>query len=187
MRTPSSPRFAALAPLVLLAALAGGCSHVTTKVPGVLDLRSDGALAPLEKEPPKGQRDGFDAILHGDGVTGTSEVKVVDRKYWILNLVPVVNDSATEEIGQAMGREGALRNVRIGEQYTFFNFAVAYCCSVVPIVNCIVMPTPVGSPRDFYFWGARIKPIPEGVPLPSADPAPADSGAAAATDAPGGY
>lgn len=185
MRIPS---LYALAAVSLFAAT--GCSHITTKVPGVLDMRSDGGLAPVDKDKKSAERSGFDAIMNGEGVKGGSDVQVVDRKYWILDLFPVLNESATEEIGAAMGSDGALRNVRIGEQYSFANFGVGFCCGGVPILNCVISPGSLGSPRDFHLWGTRIKPVPAGMP-PAAEGAPPDAtGAAApapATSTTGGY
>lgn len=161
--------------LGVLAALSGACTHITTSVPGVLDLRSDGAGAAVDTKAPTGARGGFDALMDGDGVTGTAgEIKVEDRKYWVCGLLPVLNESATEEINAAVG-PGAMRNVRIGEQFTVLNWFTGACVRALPVVNIagIIMP-----PRDFRFWGTRIA-APEGVP-PPADGLPAEDAAAPA-------
>lgn len=141
-----------LALVAALAAGATGCTHITTTVPGVLDLRSDGSAATVETKAATGERSGFDAIMNGDGVKGTSDVMIEDRKYWVCSLFPVLNPSATEEISAAVGTS-AMRNVRIGEQYTLLNWGVSVCVSLIPLVNIagLVMP-----PRDFRFWGTRL-------------------------------
>jgi hypothetical protein len=143
-------RLTALAVLAL--SLTSGCYHITTKVPGVLDLRSDGSGAETDSAGPKdGSRTGFDAILWGDGVQGSGQVTVVDRKYWFIGLIPMGNESATEEIGSATGT-GALKGVMIGEQYTLIDFGIGFCATYIPIAGCFV------PPRDFKLSGSRVKP-----------------------------
>ncbi len=176
------------APLLACTALAlagAGCNHITTRVPGVLDLRSDGSGAPAESQPAKAEsRTGFDAILWGDGVQGSGSVTVVDRKYWLIKgLFPIANESATEEIAAATG-DGALRNVHIGELYSGWDFGISVIVGIIPVVDFIapcVMP-----PLDVTFSGTRVKvagtgdvaepPAPTGEPEPppvSSSPPPA--------------
>lgn len=106
------------------------CSHITTKVPGTLDMRTDGAEATLDTTAPQYGRDvartGFDAILSGDGVQQSgAHVTVVDRKLWALRYFPIMNESATEEIQAAMGK-GALRKVKIGETDSVIDIGILY-------------------------------------------------------------
>ena len=167
----------AIAPLLLLASLVGsaGCHHLTTKVPGVLDLRTDGSGAPAgTHKAGDGERTGFDGLMYGEGVQGSSDLTVTDRKYWACAFFPVLNESATEEITVALGPNGALKNCRIGEQYTVMNWLTQVVVNVLPVVNVlnIIMP-----PHDFHFYGAPVQGASAAVPLPATDtppePAPA--------------
>lgn len=181
-------------PILALAALVAGsgCNHLTTHVPGVLDMRTDGAAAaPATVKPGAAARAGFDSIVYGEGVTGTSDVKVIDRKYWACAFFPVLNESATEEITMSMGPTGALRNVRIGEQFTVMNWFMGVVVRAIPVVNVlgIIMP-----PHDFYFWGTPVStgadvalpPPTDAPPPPDAPPALApETPAAAPAPAPG--
>lgn len=179
----------AIAQLLVLAALgfSSGCHHLTTNVPGVLDMRTDGSAATAApRKAGVGERTGFDGIMYGEGVQGTSELKVTDRKYWACSLVPVLNESATEEITTAVGPNGALRNVKIGEQFTFMNWLTQAVVNVLPVVNVlnIIMP-----PHDFHFWGTPIEAASAAVPLPATDtppPPPADVTTPDAAAAPSG-
>jgi formylmethanofuran dehydrogenase subunit B len=133
--------------LVAAALAASGCTHITTKVPGTLDMRSDGADATPDTRPmtlgKEMSRSNFDAIMLGDGVQQSgSQVKVIDRKYWILQLVPATNESATEEIQAAMG-SGALRKVKFGETQSVTDVVVGYVGAIVPIVGLVVPPRTV--------------------------------------------
>ncbi|MBI1948147.1 MAG: hypothetical protein HYS27_20830 [Deltaproteobacteria bacterium] len=169
------------------AILAGSaCHHLTTKVPGVLDMRTDGSGAgPATRKAGAGERTGFDGLMLGEGVTGSSELKVVDRKYWVCSFFPIINDSATEEIQLAVGSE-ALKNCRIGQQFTIMNWLTSVVVQAVPVVNVlgIIMP-----PQDFHFWGTPVKaggdvalpppdappdapPPPDGAVVPTPAPAP---------------
>lgn len=181
----------AIAPLLVLAALAGssGCHHLTTKVPGVLDMRTDGSGATAApRKGNTGERAGFDGIMYGEGVQGTTDLKVTDRKYWVCSFFPIINESATEEITVAVGPNGALKNCRIGEQFTIMNWLTQVVVNVLPVVNVlnIIMP-----PHDFYFHGTPVE-ASAAVPLPATDtpppPPPADAPApdAAAAPAPAG-
>lgn len=181
----------AIAPLLALAALAagGGCHHLTSKVPGVLDMRTDGSgAAAAPRKAGTGERTGFDGLMYGDGVQGTNELKVTDRKYWVCSFFPIINESATEEITVALGPGGALKNCRIGEQYTIMNWLTQTVVSILPVVSVlnIIMP-----PHDFYFHGVPVAGASAAVPLPASDtpppppppeaPAPAPDAAAAPT------
>lgn len=87
---------------------------VTSKMPGVLDLRSDGADAPVRSEPlpPSATRTGFDAFAFGEGVKGGADVVIEDRSHFALSLIPIGNESSTGEWQAALGGQ-ALRNVAV--------------------------------------------------------------------------
>jgi hypothetical protein len=119
--------------------LSAGCQTVTVKVPGTLDMRSDGAGAPAASggKPldAKMARTGFDAIIWGDGVSVSGpHVTVKDRRYWALRLVPIANESATEEIAAAVGDNGAVKKVKIGDGYDLYSFGIRYVGRLVTSV-----------------------------------------------------
>lgn len=173
-----------LAPLLAVLAFGVGCNHITTKVPGVLDLRSDGSDAAVDSTAPKeAPRAGFDGLLWGDGVQGSGQVTVVDRKYWLLNLLAMGNESATEEINAAMG-DGGLKGVTIGEQYTLGDFGIGFCASGIPIAGCFVSPGQ--GPRVVKLSATRVKAGAVEV-APIVEAAPTDAAPAPASDATGGY
>jgi hypothetical protein len=128
--------------LLLLFALGGtfGCNHVTTRVPGILDMRTEGGDAPTA--PAKvTSRSGFDSILWGDGVKSAgSQVSIEDRKYWIIRLINIANESATEEINEALGPKGVARKVSVGDTYTLMDFAVGLCGSIIPLAGFALPP-----------------------------------------------
>jgi hypothetical protein len=104
------------------------CFHITTKVPGVIDMRSDGADMPTDTKPLTLGRDvsrtGVEAILMGDGTQQSgARVTVADRKFWAVGLVPLVNASTSEEIQAAVGT-GTLRRVKVGESETVIDVAM---------------------------------------------------------------
>lgn len=178
----------AIAQLLVLAALgfSSGCHHLTTKVPGVLDMRTDGSAATAAPRKPGGERTGIEGIFWGEGVTGTSELKVIDRKYWLCAFLPVLNESATEEITVALGPNGAMRNCKIGEQHTVMDWLIGFAVRALPVINAagIIMP-----PHEFHFWGTPIQVGTAAVPLPATDtppPPPADAPAPDAAAAPSG-
>lgn len=149
----------AIALSLATALVASGCLHITTKVPGVLDLRSDAAEAPANPKPPTGGRDGFDSILKGDGVQGKDNVTIDDRKFWVIGLIPLRDDGGPELINAAIG-DGALRNVTIGEQFTLLD-SLGYGIATDVISVCTfglggilgaVMP-----PWDFKMTAVRCK------------------------------
>jgi len=113
-----------------------GCYHVTSKVPGVLDLRSDGADSTVDSSPlPKGAtREGFDAFAYGAGVTGAADVLIEDRNHYVIDLVPILNESSTEEWKSALG-DGALRNIAITEQFGGMSVLLTLVKSCIPCVG----------------------------------------------------
>lgn len=123
--------------LIVLGSLASttACMHITTKVPGTLDMRSDGAEASADTSVVQYGKDvsrtGFDAIVSGDGVQQSgSHVTIADRKLWALAYFPIMNESATEEIQAALGK-GALRKVKVGQTYSVIDVAILYGGSLV--------------------------------------------------------
>ena len=152
-----------ISPLLVVAAMASttACTHITTKVPGTLDMRSDGAeAAPDTSVTQYGKdtsRSGFDGIVSGDGVQQSgSHVTVVDRKLWALSYFPIMNESATEEIQAAMGT-GALRKVKIGETESIIDFAIYYGGSfVTSFVGLSGFYALVMPPKTVTFEGERI-------------------------------
>src|SRR5688572_29461011 len=131
-----------LAVVAALVAVSTGCRHVTTKVPGVLDLRSDGSSAELAKDAPKTSpqltRTGLDSIIYGDGVAvAGSDITIVDRKYWVLGLIGVLNESATEEISAALG-DGAMKNVKVGDTYSPTNILIRIVGPAIPVVGQVL-------------------------------------------------
>jgi hypothetical protein len=151
-------RALALSLAAVCAVSATGCLHITTKVPGVLDLRSDAAEVPANPKPPTGARDGFDSILKGDGVQGKDNVTLDDRKYWVIGLIPLRDDSGTELIQNATGDGGVLRNVTIGEQFTLLDSVGSVCVGAVGSV-CVIgsLVGLVLPPVDFKVTGVRGK------------------------------
>lgn len=142
--------------------LSAACQTVTVKVPGTLDMRSDGAGAPAapgwKPLDAKMARTGFDAIIWGEGVTRSGpHVTVKDRRYWALRLVPIANESATEEIAAAIGDNGALKKVQIGDGYDLYSLGIALGGSIITSfvglswIYAIVMP-----PWNATFEGDRI-------------------------------
>jgi hypothetical protein len=111
--------------LLVLSALAlasaSGCFRYQTRIPGVIDLRSEGAG--LSGEPAKNAenpdvtRDAATAILAGDGLKATgTRVAIEDRTFWVLGLIPIYNPSMHEELSAALGHGHGLRHLKIKEQ-----------------------------------------------------------------------
>jgi hypothetical protein len=151
-----------------------GCNHIDTRVPGVLDLRSDASDAPVDQTAPKAEaRAGLDGFFYGDGaIQSGAQVTVVDRKWWLFKgLVPVTNESATEEIAAAVG-DSALRNVKFGEQESWMDVALVFASAGIPFVSTtlalVLMP-----PLDVTMTGTHVKTpaaAPPPLPAPLAGP-----------------
>lgn len=152
---------ARLAPLVVVtaAAFGAGCTHVTSEVPGVLDLRSDGGDAPVRSEAlaAEASRDGISGFFSGAGTTGATDVTIEDRNSLLavgpLVLMSVLNSSSTEEWRAALGKDGALRNLSIGEQVSGMAFASTL---VKEICLCPAVGGWVSPSIDFQASGTRI-------------------------------
>lgn len=112
-----------------VAALASsGCFHVKSSIPGVLDLRSDGSDAPVATKPMEGEatRDGVGGFFLGAGAEGTSDVTVENRATFIglsfYFLIHPLNGDVQDEWQSVLGKDGAARNVHIGESLTIGAF-----------------------------------------------------------------
>ena len=133
-------------PLVLAVALGSGCLHTNTKLPGVLDLRSDGSDAAtvttaLEKPDAEITRTGFGAIMWGDGLQVTGDkLALQDRQWHAIGLIPVFNDQLEAEY-KAMPQGTALRGVVIGDQLSLVDIAL----EIVPTVvfSALVITSPL--------------------------------------------
>jgi hypothetical protein len=159
-----------------------GCQHITTKVPGVLDLRSDATEVPANPKAPAGARDGLDSWIKGDGVQGKDNITISDRKFWVIGLIPLRDDSGTELINQAMG-DGVLRNVTIGEQvtvmdsvgdYCFLGVAIPCTLGIGSLLSFVMYPTVGLSPMDFKMTAVRAKAASGEPPPPTPSPAPGE-------------
>jgi hypothetical protein len=174
-----------LRPLSLAAVIAlgsSGCLHVTTDLPGVLDLRSDGSQAALDSTAlPAGSgvgREGVDTFLYGAGATGGPDVRLVDRQHWAVSLVPVFNDGGNAEWSAALGK-GALRDVVVGEQLSpgAYGITVAKECCTCGIGGLVASTLDVtGAATRVQLSGAGASdPLPPPPPATDAPPAPADA------------
>jgi hypothetical protein len=158
-------RTAGAALLAATVVASSGCYHYTTDVPGVLDLRSDGAsaqenAAAIEnKEGDEVSRDGFMGFLNGAGVQAEgSKFTVEDRHLFLGIVIPglfvIMNDSASEELDAAMGEGGAIRKVRIGHTEDMMSILLSIgtriVAGIVPVVNAIASPV-VNITNPFWF------------------------------------
>jgi hypothetical protein len=140
----------------------GGCFHHETAIPGVLDLRSDGRTAPAREEPlddPYLKREGFSALLEGDGVhTLGSGVVVEDRAHYLFRFIPIYNGSSTEEIAGALGRDGALRDVSVQESFTSLDITTATVGPAIPLLGvalCALSPPLTTTVKGVRIHAAR--------------------------------
>jgi hypothetical protein len=130
--------------VAVVMAAGAGCHHITTRVPGTLDMRSDGAGATPGKTDPKKvpadiARTGFDSILWGDGVAANSgaTIDVSDRKYWAIGLISIANESETEELNAVLAN-GGVRKVVIGEKESGTDVLIGfvpYALQLIPFVG----------------------------------------------------
>lgn len=155
-------RVALLTSLATAAAVCGGCNHIDTRVPGVFDMRSDGAglavAEPLQVRP----RDGVDSFVAGSGITSSGgTVSIDDRQHYVLQLFPVLNDNATEEIRMCT-EKAALRDVTIGDARSGGDAlwtVAAMVVNLVPFVGSIgalVMNAGL-APWTATFSGTRVE------------------------------
>jgi hypothetical protein len=123
-------------------AISAGCRHVTNDIPGVLDMRTDGSGAPANTAvSPSAARTGFDALMQGNGVTGTSDITIEDRTHFVLSYVPILNDrGSTPEWNTALG-DGALTNIVIKDQYALITWGVSFLKNLIPVVGSFIAGT----------------------------------------------
>jgi len=167
----------------LLAALflSTGCYTVTSKMPGVLDLRSDGQDAPVDHSElaQSAKRDGFGGIAFGGGVSGSGDVLIEDRNHYVLLLLPIMNESSSEEWRSALG-DGQLRNIAITEGMSGMSVLSYLGKAIIGSCLCGVGPFVAGT-WDFKARATRIQAVanvreesivpPADAPLPAPLPA----------------
>jgi hypothetical protein len=126
--------------LVILAS--SGCFHVASKLPGVLDLRSDGGDCVVDHRPlpANATRKGFDAFAYGSGVSGTADVVIEDRNHYVINWMPIFNASSAEEWQSAVGR-GALRDIAITERFGGMSLLLTVLKPCIPCVGPFITGT----------------------------------------------
>ncbi|MCC7111741.1 MAG: hypothetical protein IT382_20775 [Deltaproteobacteria bacterium] len=112
------------------------CQHYESELPGVLDLRSDGAEAPVESRPlpREAAREGLEAWMKGQGVTGATDIVAEDRAVWALRLF-LLGDGLAPEVQAALGKGGALRKVALQEELTLLDAAFFFCAMPIPCVD----------------------------------------------------
>ncbi len=152
-------RFFVVVNVVAFGLFGSGCMHITSEVPGVLDLRSDGADSDVRAEAvtaSEASREGVMGFFAGAGAQGSKDVTIVDRNSLVavgpLILMSVLNSSSTEEWNAAL-QNGALRNVTIGEQISPGAVGATFVKGVClcPLIGGWVAPT-----IDFQGSGTRI-------------------------------
>ncbi len=118
--------------------------HTTSKLPGVLDLRSDGSgAAPANdavKTTPEVTRDGIGGWLTGEGLKiAGDKVVIEDRQWHIIGLFPAFNDMGAGEYA-ALPKGTAMRGVKVGDGLVGTDVILALAPSLVswiPIVNFV--------------------------------------------------
>ncbi len=173
-------------PLVLAAALSSGCMHTTSKLPGVLDLRSDGSGAAPEndavKTTPEVTRDGLGGWLTGEGLKVTGDKVVIEDRQWhIIGLFPAFNDMGAAEYA-ALPKGTTMRSVKVGDGLVGTDVILAIAPSLVswiPIVNLVGlinlaprMTLNVSGTRVQGGAGAALETAPPTSDVPPADATP---------------
>jgi nucleoid-associated protein YgaU len=164
--------------LVAVLALAA-CNTVRTPLPGVLDLRSDGAASAPATVPvaDAAGRDGIEAWMTGDGASGTAEVTVHDRHLWALRLFRLTDDAKAEIEATTAGGH-ALRLLQLSEELGPWDALFTACGAVVPCAP-VLLPT-----LSWTLTAARVRPPAEAPAAPSASPSTADERAPPAAGQP---
>lgn len=124
--------------LVWMVASTTGCMTTRTTLPGTLDLRSDGAEAPIAQGnvPSSAAREGFDSVTGGAGVEGRTDVVLRSRQHYLLGLISVMGDGADDEWRAAVGDQ-AMRNVQLQEGMTGGDVLVEAGKVLIPCVGCV--------------------------------------------------
>lgn len=168
-----------------------GCFHFRTELPGVLDLRSDAALAAPNHEPlvidESLTREGNASMLHGAGVRlDGHRVLIHDRHTWlgVTLLAPGAfllwnGDGAEPELQAALGERGILRDVRLSHRLGFPDFILELGTKTTQLVLCFptLLLAPIGPPMSFWASGERIGAAPAAGVAPERAPKPEDAGA----------
>lgn len=134
--------------LAVLAVSSTGCFHMRADLPGVLDLRSDGSEAAVDNTalPADAARDGIGGFFSGGGVQGTKGDVTIENRVTFLTLggaffIYPLNDNTNDEWRTVLGKEGAARNVTIGEGITggtaLNAFLRGLCCYPVFVFSAI--------------------------------------------------
>lgn len=124
-------------PCLLSVGLTASCYTRVISVPGIVDFRSDGSR--LDTAPPGDveTRTGLDAVVSGEGPRNIDgRIVIEEREAWALGAFPVWNESATEELEEALTSGGVLCDVVIEERVTATDAAL-YLTKVVPVINLI--------------------------------------------------
>ncbi len=141
--------------VVLVASVGSACLPVKSRIPGVLDLRSDAADAPInyDEVPKSGQRAGFDSFAYGAGVAGSGDITIEDRNHYVVGFFPIMNESSAEEWKAALG-DGALRNIAITEAFTPMAWLVGIAKGCIPCVGGFITGT-----YDFRARATRVQTV----------------------------
>jgi len=130
---PREPRWTsiALAFSVVLASInISGCYTRVIRIPGVVDLRTDGHA--LEQAPPVEieSREGLEGLVSGsglsyvdadasDGASASTRISIEERQAWALGFFSVWNASSSEEFSAALAPTSVLSDVVIEERVTW--------------------------------------------------------------------
>lgn len=159
-----------IVPALLLAFGLSACFPYHSKIPGVLDLRSDGMSAepaPLPEEVRAEKvggapRDGFEGFFLGQGMQSYgSKIMIEDRTYWLFWVIPMFNKSVAEEVANA-SRGQALRQVHLQQEEAINDVIIVYGAqflNMVPAVGSIAaMVAAVLTPsQTISLSGVRIQ------------------------------
>lgn len=150
--------------------------HNTSKLPGVLDLRSDGSGAAPQndavKTSPEVTRDGLGGWMSGEGLkVAGDKVSIEDRQWHILGLFPAFNDMGAAEYA-ALPKGMAMRGVKVGDAIGTTDVILQIVIGAIPCVSCANvaprMTVSVSGARVQGGGGAAI----EAAPPPDATPPP---------------
>ncbi len=135
-----------------------GCYRRAVKIPGVFDMRTDGAKERLATPGATGrERDGFEGLVQGKGaVVVGNTILIEDRAYWVLGAIPAVQRDLVAEFDAAVkAAPGGLRDVYVGEQFMFVDWGISFVARaifppaawVTPSFTAVVTGTPLRDER----------------------------------------
>ncbi len=123
-----------------------GCNRHAMRLPGVVDMRTDGTGA----EPGKVDlttvsqhvRPEFSGLMEGEGIgVRGPEITVEDRAYWLIRVIPVYNNSIDEELqGMLEASGGGVRNLHLGEEFMFIDWALSVVAQFIFPLTAWVLP-----------------------------------------------